>query len=211
MLRQRVKQKQSQTRGSGLRHNSHDTGIYKMEIVWSTDDQEAAAIERFQYLREYRLIVCREHGYALRNLDRHLLEYHVYPRTVRKAIAQRFSGVPRVAPENAPLPKAYGPPIEAIEPPRQGFLCDEEDCGFISISRTRIAQHCNGHGWRSTRGEREHWADVWVQSFCSKSGRQRWFTVTVEGRETTEYATPMPADVQAQKRGILQACQQSNR
>jgi hypothetical protein len=174
-----------------------------MEIIWSPQNEEAAAIETFQYLRECELIVCREHGYALRNLDRHLREYHTYPRSVRKTIAQRFSGVPWVVPENATLPEAYGPPVEAIAPPRVGFLCDEEDCGFISVSRTRTAQHCNGHGWRSSREEKEHWTNVWVQSFCSKSGKQRWFIVSVEGGQTTVDAAPIPDDVLAQKEAIL--------
>ena len=174
-----------------------------MEITWSTQNEEAAAaVKTFTYLEEHRLIVCREHGYALRNLDRHLLDYHVYPQSVRRTISRRFNGVEFVVPEDAPLPKAYGPPIEAIAPPRVGYLCDEKDCGFTSISRTRTAQHCNGHGWRSSHEEKEHWTRVWVQSFCSKSGRQRWFIVSVD-EETTTDAAPMPEDVLAQRKEIL--------
>jgi hypothetical protein len=127
-----------------------------MEIIWSPQNEEAAAIETFHYLREYKLIVCKEHGYALRNLDRHLREYYTFPRSVQKTIAQRFNGVQCVVPENATLPEAYSPPVEAIALPRVGFLCDEEDYGFISVSRIRTAQHCNGHGWRSSREEKEH-------------------------------------------------------
>jgi hypothetical protein len=173
-----------------------------MEIVWSSQCQEAAAIGRFRYLEDYELIICSEHGYALRNLNRHLLDYHNYPRNVRKAIIQRFNGVPHRLPEHARLPKAFGSPMDAIAAPRRGFACEEEECDFISTGRTKIAQHCNGHGWKSMPGEREHWADVWVQSFCLTPGKQRWFTVTVEGTETTEYAAPMPADLQAQKKEI---------
>jgi hypothetical protein len=175
-----------------------------MEISWSLQNEEAAAaVETFTYLEEHKLIVCREHGYALRNLDRHLVDYHVYPRSVRRTISRRFNGVAFVVPEDAPLPKAYGAPIEAIAPPRVGFLCDEAECGFISISRTRTAQHCNGHGWRSSHEEKEHWTRVWVQSFCSKSGRQRWFVVTADEEETATDAAPMPDDVLARKKEIL--------
>jgi superfamily II DNA helicase RecQ len=176
-----------------------------MEISWSLQDEEAAAaVETFKYLEEHKLIVCREHGYALRNLDRHLVDYHVYPRSIRKTISRLFNGVAFVFPEDAPLPKAYGPPIEHIAPPRVGFLCDETECGFISISRTRTAQHCNGHGWRSSHDEKEHWTRVWVQSFCSKSGKQRWFVVRVEGKETTADAEPIPDDVLAKKKAMLE-------
>jgi hypothetical protein len=190
---------------SEVRHEDGDTSFGNMEISWSLQPGEAAAaVGTFQYLEEYKLIVCREHGYALRNLDRHLVEYHVYPRSVRKTISLRFNGVTFVAPEDAPLPKAYGPPIEAIAAPRVGFLCDERDCGFISISRTRTAQHCNGHGWRSSHDEKEHWTRVWVQSFCSKSGKRRWFIVRVEGKEASVEAKPLPEDVLAKKKAILE-------
>jgi hypothetical protein len=180
------------TRLSELRHKDHDRSFGNMEISWSLQSEEAtAAVETFKYLEEHKLIVCGEHGYALRNLDRHLVDYHVYPRSVRKTISRLYNGVAFVFPEDAPLPKAYGPPIEHIAPPRVGFLCDERECGFISISRTRTAQHCNGHGWRSSHDEKEHWTRVWVQSFCSKSGKQRWFVVRVEGKETTAEAEPL--------------------
>jgi hypothetical protein len=176
-----------------------------MEISWSLQNEEAAAnVDTFTYLEEHKLIVCKEHGYALRNLDRHLVDYHVYPRSVRKTISRRFNGVAFVVPEDAPLPKAYGPPIEAIAPPRVGFLCDERGCGFTSISRTRTAQHCNGHGWRSSHDEKEHWTRVWVQSFCSKSGKQRWFVVRAEGSETPADAEPMPDDMLAKKKAIVE-------
>lgn len=200
-----VVNKYLKTRLSELRYEDHDTSFGDMEINWSLQDAEAAtAVETFKYLEEHKLIVCREHGYALRNLDRHLVDYHVYPQRVRKTISRLFNGVEFVFPEDAPLPKAYGPPIEHIAPPRVGFLCDEKECGFISISRTRTAQHCNGHGWRSSHDEKEHWTRVWVQSFCSKSGKQRWFIVHVEGEETTAEAEPIPDDVLAKKKAILE-------
>jgi len=193
------------TRLSELRHEDHDTSLGNMEISWSLQNEEAAAaIETFKYLEEHKLIVCREHGYALRNLDRHLVDYHVYPRSIRKTISRLFNGVAFVFPEDAPPPKAYSPPIEDIAPPRVGFLCDEKECGFISTSRTRTAQHCNGHGWRSSHDEKEHWTRVWVQSFCSKPGKQRWFIVRVEGKETTAEAEPIPDDVLAKKKAILE-------
>lgn len=187
-----------------LRHTDTVTTVIPcaMEVIWSTQCQEAAAIGRFQYLEDYELIICREHGYALRNMNRHLLDYHTYPRDVRKAIIQRFNGLPCRLPEHARLPKAFGSPVDTIAAPRRGFACEEEECNFISTCRTRIAQHCNRHGWKSMPGEREHWADVWVQSFCLTPGKQRWFIVTVDSDPAAKVATSLPEDVQAQKEAI---------
>jgi hypothetical protein len=106
-------------------------------------------------------------------------------------------------PENAILPEVYSPPFEVITPPRVGFLYNEEDCRFISVSRTRTAQHYNGYEWRSSREEKEYWTNVWVQSFCSKSGKQRWFIVSIEEGQTTADKAPIPDDVLAQKEAIL--------
>jgi hypothetical protein len=175
-----------------------------MEIVWCPlQSREATAMGDFQYLQEHELIVCREHGYAVRNLDRHLSDYHVYSRSVRKAVSRRFDGLSRAAPENASLPKAYGPPIEGLAPPRKGYACGEADCGWISSRRAKIAEHCKRHGWKSTPGDREHWVDVWVQSFCLTPGKQRWFVVSVEEGQAAADAAPIPDDVLAQKEAIL--------
>ncbi len=175
-----------------------------MEIVWSSQRQQAEAIVNFRYVQDARLIVCREHGYAVRNLDRHLLDYHDYSRDVRKTIAAQFRGMPLVAPETASLPKAYGPPIEDLAPPRRGFLCEEANCGWISSRRATIAEHCNKHGWRSLPGEREHWRDVWIQSFSLTPGKQRWFVVRIEEEPGEDTVHPISEDVRAQKEMILQ-------
>ncbi|KAG6125689.1 hypothetical protein E4U46_005895 [Claviceps purpurea] len=41
--------------------------------------------------------------------------------TTRAAVSRLFDGL-------SPLPKPYGPPIEALAPPRKGFACAEADC-----------------------------------------------------------------------------------
>jgi hypothetical protein len=48
------------------------------------------AAQGFEYLSEYKVLVCKEHGFGLRNLKRHLLEQHAYPKNVRDAIIERF-------------------------------------------------------------------------------------------------------------------------
>jgi len=147
-----------------------------MESTWalpSRETSETTAIETFVYLPEHRSIVCQEHGYAVRKLDRHLLESHIYSATIRRAIKQHFQGQPLVDPRDAVLPKAYSPAIPALAPPRKGFLCDEPDCGQISTRRATIAEHCRTHGWRSLPNDREHWSEIWVQSFCLTPNMQR--------------------------------------
>jgi hypothetical protein len=44
---------------------------------------------------------------------------------------------------------------------------------------------------------------VWVQPFCLTPGKQRWFIVSFEKRQTTADAAPIPNDVLAQKEAIL--------
>jgi hypothetical protein len=136
------------TRLSELRHKDHDRSFGNMEISWSLQSEEAtAAVETFKYLEEHKLIVCGEHGYALRNLDRHLVDYHVYPRSVRKTISRLYNGVAFVFPEDAPLPKAYGPPIEHIAPHTSGVLVrrkrvwvhkHQPDADGTALQRTRM-------------------------------------------------------------------------
>ncbi|KAG6091014.1 hypothetical protein E4U31_007459 [Claviceps sp. LM219 group G6] len=92
---------------------------------------------------------------------------------------------------------AYGLPIEGLAPPRKGFECGEADCGWISTRRDSIMKHCRTHGWKSTPGDREHWTECWVQSFCLTPGKQRWFVVSVEEAQTTATSEPTSTDVLA--------------
>ncbi|KAK0926478.1 hypothetical protein LTR29_017851 [Friedmanniomyces endolithicus] len=176
-----------------------------MEVTWplTSPGAKTTAIDTFHYLPEHRVIICREHGYAVQNLARHLLDYHVYTRSVRKAVSQRFHGLPLVAPQLAALPSAYGPPVDGLAPPRPGFQCDEDDCRSISTRRATIAEHCNGHGWRSTRDEREHWTDVWVQSFSLTPGKQRWFIISMHAELVAEETERISNETQSQKDMIL--------
>lgn len=37
------------------------------------------AVERFEYLSDFEVLVCKDYGFGLRNLKRYLLEQHTYP------------------------------------------------------------------------------------------------------------------------------------
>lgn len=58
------------------------------------------------------------------------------------------------------------------------YICEEPHCEKISKSRDEIRKHCNReHDWKSTTEEREHWHQVWAQTFFNSAGLQRYFTV----------------------------------
>lgn len=48
------------------------------------------AVQGYEYLHEYKILVCKDHGFGLRDLRRHLLEQHSYSRYARDAIIERF-------------------------------------------------------------------------------------------------------------------------
>ncbi|KAF3029165.1 hypothetical protein E8E12_000446 [Didymella heteroderae] len=69
-------------------------------------------------------------------------------------------------------------PFLALGEPLDAFVCEEEECGYISISRPVIAQHCNTkHEWQSKKDDRNHWMPVKAQTFFRTGGFQRYFTV----------------------------------
>ena len=182
-----------------------------MQSTWALSSRETAessAIETFVYLAEHGLIVCREHGYAVRKLDRHLLESHVYSATIRRAIKRHFEDCALIDLRDVVLPKAYNPAIPALAAPRKGLLCDEDDCGHISIRRTTIAEHCRTHGWRSSPDDREHWIEVGVQSFCLTPGMQRWFPVSVDDPSKANDTSDVPDELQGQKAIIVRRFEQ---
>jgi hypothetical protein len=147
------------------------------------------AVERFEYLSDYEVLVCKDHGFGLRSLKRHLLEQHTYPRTVRDAIIERYGELNVINPEDVMLPTATIDPIDCLQAPKLALRCagwDGQACGFISTSKERVARHCNEHGWKSDFGDREHWDSVVVQSFCPASNSPRWFVVKGSGNGGTD-------------------------
>ena len=147
------------------------------------------AVERFEYLSDYEVLVCKDHGFGLRSLKRHLLEQHTYPKTVRDAIIERYGELNVINPEDVMLPTATIDPIDCLQAPKLALRCAGwagQACGFISTSKERVARHCNEHGWKSDFGDREHWDSVVVQSFCPASNSPRWFVVKGSGNSGTD-------------------------
>jgi superfamily II DNA helicase RecQ len=131
------------------------------------------------------VLICREHHYAVRNLDLHLRDAHTVTAKDRRLIVDKYATLSLAKPAEVPLPPPLRPPFEALGRPVNALHCAEEECGFISINRTNMRMHCNKeHSWRSKEHERDFWTSVKVQTFFSSSGLQRYFTVLVpeEGR-----------------------------
>ena len=129
-----------------------------MAATFSDDADEA--VRGYEYLDEHKILVCKEHGFGLRNLRRHLLEQHSYSKYARDAIIERFGHLDIINPEDAPLPPSGVEPFESLLSPKIALRCAGwagQACEFTSTSKKRLARHCNEHGWKSDVGEREHW------------------------------------------------------
>jgi hypothetical protein len=168
-----------------------------------------AAIQTFEYLADFKIIVYKEHGYGLRNLKRYLLEHHACHGHIRDAVIEHFGGLHIACPEEVALPTSAGDPIESLQAPRTGLRCngwEGEACDFVSTSKEKISRHCNQYGWRSTPGSRTNWTAVMVQSFCPTSQSPRWFVVTSVDSDDTgdEGADEDPPVSQADRQDVLQ-------
>lgn len=166
-------------------------------------------IDSFQYLDAYGVLVCKPHRYAVRNLKKHLDNEHSYPSTVKKTVVAHFAEFRLVPPEEAPLPTPNGSPIPCLRDPVPGFHCagDEEGCcGFLTARRDKIARHCNqAHRWSSSIHDRQHWREVSVQTFCTSSGKQRYFIVQTEDEHSSEVVPDqLKSEVDDILRGFVQ-------
>lgn len=149
--------------------------------ILTHDLRRDAAPQYFHYYAGHRVLICKEHRYAVTSWKRHLSDYHAISASALKDAARSLQDLDIVKPEDAETPTPNGPPLEYLQPSRLGFECrgtSENHCGRISISRPAIAQHCNKmHAWRASVREKTNWNEVKVQSFCPTSGKQRWFVV----------------------------------
>jgi hypothetical protein len=114
--------------------------------------------------------------------------------------------------EEASLPTDRVRPFDCLREPQRAFRCrgwEGRPCTFISVNRQIVSRHCNGHGWRSSAKEKEHWDRVAVQSFHPTSRSPQWFVVDVgddSGSATNETNEARPAGP-TQRQTILQEFQ----
>jgi hypothetical protein len=72
------------------------------------------AIQTFEYLEDHKVLVCKEHGYGLRNIKRYLLEHYTYHRHVRDVVVERFRGLDIAYPEEVLLLMSISDVIESL-------------------------------------------------------------------------------------------------
>jgi len=157
----------------------------------TTNNTEGAqfADDFLHYEADYKVLICKEHGYALRSLSTHLCDQHSIPAKARKVIVEKYESYALLGPKDISLPPFFQSPFEALAALVKAFLCDEKECSFISKNCGKIARHCNQvHGWKSGKKDREHWTNVQVQTFFASSGFQRYFIVRVPEEQGTRQA-----------------------
>jgi len=139
------------------------------------------ADEVFEYLPRYKVLVCKTHRYAVRDLDEHLKRLHKTAIAERRAITSHFADCERIGHAQVTLPPPLEPPFDCLGTPKRAYICEEPECEELSTSRDAIRIHCNKkHDWRSTPDQRTYWHEVWVQTFFNAAGLQRYFTVDYE-------------------------------
>ena len=193
--------------------NAHDTAQTASEPAQHTDLPSTSgaatklkitvenADDWLEYEARYKVLICKYHQYALQNLSNHLRTQHSGSTKEKSAVVKKFASLEILQPSKVQLPPPLEQPIESLGKPRDAFVCDEEECGFITISRDEIRKHCNKeHDWRSTKRDQEHWHHVYVQTFFSNGGRQRYFTVDYydQAQDDTEEAATVSRSAEEQ-------------
>ena len=138
----------------------------------------------FFYQSDYKILICEQHGYAIRNLETHLQREHHLSHIERKSIVQQYQS------KNLLLPNLVQWPDNGLSPIRgltihNGFQCIE--CGFLCPHRNQIRSHCNkAHNWRITRQNPKHWQQVKLQTFFNGCGLTKYFVVMDPDLEKTD-------------------------
>lgn len=138
--------------------------------------------QRFVYLPELKVLVCKKHGHAIRNLKRHLADFHPDAKDANALTVKECKKFEILAPEKITLPEPGQKPYSCLIPPLDAYQCSgvEGGCSFISVRRETVGRH-----WKSTHslcvdireGKPAKWKGVKVQSFCSVRQSPRWFIV----------------------------------
>jgi hypothetical protein len=160
----------------------------------------------FAQHERYGVLICRAHSCAVYGLNKHLKQHHGMPAAERRALLTSYEDFNIPPPAEVAQPAPYGPPIDALWPAQDAFLCrgshntdsDGAVCDFISTSRAKMHQHINQqHSVKLTRWStpatasyEEHAAQLWqpvnVQTFFRERRYVRYFIVQAEEKEDEE-------------------------
>lgn len=141
------------------------------------------------YYAEFGVLICshNRHCYAVRSLENHLRLYHSGSTKEKKAVVELFRSCPLRDPSSVPLPAPLGKPFATLGKPKRAYFCDEPECEKTSINADQIRKHNNEeHNWKSSKAGDRNWHEVWVQTFFSAAGLQRYFTVDYSNSEAGE-------------------------
>jgi hypothetical protein len=147
------------------------------------------------YKSQYRVLVCRYHGYSVQTLASHLRLHHKVRSSERSAIEEKFSTCELLEPAQVAKPLPLEAPFDWLGAPMRGFQCDEPGCSKISTSRDVIRKHCyKKHAWKSNFDDPEHWHDVYVQTMFQSKAHRRYFVV--------DYHDDSVRELEMSKKGI---------
>ena len=108
-------------------------------LLGTCDPQQAApASDLLFYVAEYEVLVCKEHG-GVRNWNSHLRDHHSTDSKMRRALKHKYDHLKLQNPRNVRLPPPLGPPFLILGVLLDAFICEEEECSYISISWPGIA------------------------------------------------------------------------
>jgi hypothetical protein len=71
----------------------------------------------------YRVLICREHRCAVYGIDKHLKQHHSMTAAERRALITSYKDSDVLPPAEVAQPAPYGPPIDALGPAQDAFLC----------------------------------------------------------------------------------------
>jgi hypothetical protein len=130
------------------------------------------------YLREYKVLVCREHGTGIQNLNVHLRDHHTVAREERKRIVEHYQYWWIKKPGDVELPPPLGPPIEELGEPLDGLQCTTGGCEFTTINVDGLRKHCKAKHGQLWKGDTSAlFRKVKVQTFFRDGGQRRYFVV----------------------------------
>ena len=120
-------------RGIVARNPNHALAtLYALYALYAPSDSSTTSIylvamrdnPLFIYLPLYRVLVCCKHRCAVYSLDEHLKRFHPKtPISKRRELLASYEHLHRVPPADVTPPAPYGPPLDALQPAQDAFLC----------------------------------------------------------------------------------------
>jgi hypothetical protein len=156
-----------------------------------------AILDIIVYLSNYRVLVCKEHKTAIRNLDAHLRDHHAIPGTRRREILEGYNYCTWIQePQEINHPAPLSLPIQELGAPLDALQCVEEECYFVTVNIDRLRKHRKSAyslPW-SSKGSAPY-QKVKVQTFFSKPALRRYFVVDDNNNDNaacSSYKHPIP-------------------